>query len=105
MNIGDLRHRITIQGADSDGDMMGGSPQTFTDKFSCFSGVKVDSGEKDERAERFERNLTIKFKIRYRDDVSIYDRLVFDGQKFEIKDIYHDSLKTVLYIECEEVHK
>lgn len=105
MNINDMRYRITVQGADVKDDIMGGSPQTFKDKFSCFSGVKVDSGEKDERAERFERNLTVKFKIRYREDISEYDRIIYDNRKFRIEDMYHNALKTALYIECEEVHE
>lgn len=103
MDIGELRHRITVRGYTSKKDDLGGKPKTFADKFSCFAGVNVDNGEKLTRAERFERNLTIHFLIRYREDITPDDRIVFQGREFRITDIYPDALKTRINIEAEEV--
>jgi len=103
MKIGDLRYRITVQESDIGTDELGGKPKTFIDKFSCFAGVKFESGEETQRAERIEHNLSVKIKIRYREDITTFDRVVFDETVYQIKNIYPDALKTYIKLECENV--
>lgn len=104
MKIADLRYRITVlEISASEKTDLGGRQRTFTDKFSCFAGVNVKSGEEKAEEDRFARNLTVSFVIRYREDIERYHRIRWDNRIFSINDLYPDALKTQLTIECEEV--
>lgn len=104
MRIADLRYRITIlEISNSTKTELGGRQRTFTDKFSCFAGVNIESGEEEDTEDRFVRNLTATFKIRYRNDVKRHNRIRWDGKVFKINNLYPNARKTRLIIEGEEV--
>ena len=103
MNPGKLRHRVTIQGYDRETDRMGGGKRTYYDKFSCWASIEPKSGDRLYQAMAVKQDLTHTIRIRYREDVSIHDRVKYGNRFFYIESMVPDALKTELVLECSEV--
>ncbi|MGG3737255.1 phage head closure protein [Aeribacillus pallidus] len=103
MKIGNLRHRITVQTATKTPDSMGGGQKTWTDAFSCWAHVRPLNGERRYQAMQVKRELSHEIVMRYRSDITVYNRIVYNGRVFEIDSIYPDELNTMLTIVCSEV--
>lgn len=103
MDIGQLRHRITVQGYIETKDRMGGGQREYYDKFSCWASIEPKSGDRLYQAMAVKQDLTHTIRIRYREDVSIHDRVKYGNRFFYIESMVPDALKTELVLECSEV--
>ena len=98
MRAGQLTQRITIQTFTETPDEYGESVKAWVDLASVWAEVKTVSGSEFATSEKLRSTEAIEVTIRYRTDVSRLNRIVHDGQYYNITaafDPYHkrDQLK------------
>lgn len=91
MKIGDLRHRITLQKYTETTDEEGFSTQEWQDIATVWASVENLYGREYWQAAAIQAENTVKFIIRYRNDISNDMRIKFQGQHYEI--ISTDNIK------------
>lgn len=91
MNIGDMRHRITLQKKVDVVDAEGFTTQQWQDVATVWAAVENLHGREYWEAAAVQAENTVKFTIRYRPDIDQTMRIVFRGQIYEITAI--DNIK------------
>lgn len=91
MKAGSLRSVITIQTRDSGTDAAGQPVQTWTDLATVRADIlgATGMGTIKSAVGGVEINA-YSFRIRYRTDVDAAERVVFNGQNFDVKSVRHD---------------
>ena len=82
---GELDQRITIKRETLTTDNMGGSTTTDTDVASVWAHVRPRSGRELGIHDKVEAPAMYLFVIRYRSDLLENDRIVWDGQEYNIR--------------------
>lgn len=107
MNTGEFRHKITFQKPpDPDATNENGFPLTeYTDYISVFAANKTVSGREYHAAAATQNERTVRWIIRYRNDLTEDMRITFEGKRiFEIEAILPDNeMKRTLTVVCKEV--
>jgi SPP1 family predicted phage head-tail adaptor len=91
VEIGKLNRRIVIQSRDSGTDDAGQPVQTWTTLATVWAHILGATGMGYIKAgvDGVEVNA-YSFRIRYRTDLDAADRVVFNGQNFDVKSVRHD---------------
>lgn len=105
MRIGDLRQRVTIQTMTQGSDSSGGTTRTPSTLVSNLpASVLPLAGQEAVAAAQQRSELRTRVTIRYRDDVSVKDRIVFGTRTLEIGSIADpDGRRWQLDLICAEV--
>jgi SPP1 family predicted phage head-tail adaptor len=86
MRISDLRHRITLQRKTITRDAEGNVRETWTDVATVWATFEPMNSRQREFLEASAINAEsyVRFRIRYRPDVTPDMRVVYDGRQFDI---------------------
>lgn len=95
LKAGDLNRRITLQSRDEGEDEAGGPLLTWTTLATVWCSVRTPTGMGSIRNHANQDGIAVElntysFRIRYRTDVDAANRIVFDGQNYDVKLIKHD---------------
>jgi SPP1 family predicted phage head-tail adaptor len=85
--IGSMRHRIKVQALTSTRDNMGGTVDTWADKFTTWASAKFLTVGSDEKYQlgQLTNRTAVQFTIRKKSGVvSAADRVVFDSLIYEV---------------------
>lgn len=104
MNIGKLRHRVTIQNKVTLPDGYGGVTSTWQDVATVWASVEPLNGRELYAAQQVKTELSHRVRIRYMSGIKPEMRIAFDNRTFEIEAIIdpeerHESLELL----CSEV--
>jgi len=104
VNIGKLRHRVTIQNKVTLPDGYGGVTSTWQDVATVWASVEPLNGRELYAAQQVKAELTHRIRIRYMSGIKPEMRIAFDNRTFEIEAIIdpeerHESLELL----CSEV--
>lgn len=91
VEIGDLRHRITIQKKTITTDSMGGALETWKDIKTVWAAVTNLHGREYFAAAATQAENTVKFTIRYSPGLDTTMRILFRGKPYDITAI--DNIK------------
>lgn len=91
MNIGDMRHRITLQKKVDVTDADGFTTQQWQDVATVWAAVENLHGREYWEAASVQAENTVKFTIRFRPDVEQTMRILFKGKVYNILSI--DNIK------------
>jgi SPP1 family predicted phage head-tail adaptor len=101
MPIGGMRYRITIEQAAETRGASGGISRAWSALVAVWADVQFNRGREFFAARQLlaEKNAVI--KIRYRSDVSSANRVVFNGQTYNIVDAVPEAgRKRYLFLYC-----
>lgn len=87
MISGLLRHKVTIQRKATAADSIGHPVETWTTLAEVWASFKEEKGSEILAAGRTVEVKRGIFLIRYRDDVTVQNRLIFRGSTWEIENI------------------
>ena len=95
MKAGELNRQIVIQSRDSGEDAAGQPVDTWTTLATVWANVKGATGMGSIRQSANQDGVAVElnsysFRIRYRTDVDAANRVVFNGQNFDVKQVRHD---------------
>lgn len=103
MRSGKLDRKITIQSATETIDEYGGVSSAWADDFTLRAEL-VEETTEEFLANYGARDEAVRiFRTRYRDGISNANRVVFDGQPFNIKEIAVTGRNRGLELRCVEV--
>lgn len=101
MDIGKLKHRITIQEFVSGKDDWGQPIQTWTTKAITWAQVQGVSGREFLAADAEQAGVTWKIILRYMPGLKPSMRILLDDQIFNITAVLPDNNKTMITVMCE----
>lgn len=87
MNIGDLRHRITFQKLISTVNENGFKTEDWQDYKTIWASVSNLTGKEYYQAAAIQAEKTVKFKVRYFEDIDTSMRILFKDSKYNINSI------------------
>lgn len=95
MKAGDLNRQIVIQSRDAGTDEAGGPLQTWTTLATVWAHILGATGMGSIRQSANQDGVAVElnsysFRIRYRTDADAANRVVFNGQNFDVKQVRHD---------------
>lgn len=104
MKIGDLRHRVVLQKKEITVDELKQQTENWTDIASVWAAIEPLSGREYFAARQLNEEVSVKITIRYRDDVTSDNRLVFNNKVFEVLSVIdpRERGKTLILM-CREV--
>lgn len=85
--IGDLRQRVTLQRRSEVADAGGGVSLSWTDAGELWAEVTPLQGRETVQAMRLQPTQTYLIRLRYRDDITPADRLVFKQRILNIRSV------------------
>jgi SPP1 family predicted phage head-tail adaptor len=91
MDIGDLRHRITLQKFINEVNENGFETEVWQDYKTVWASVSNLSGKEYYQAAAVQVEKTVKFTIRYLYGISSDMRILFEGKQYNITSI--DNIK------------
>lgn len=98
MSIGDLRHRITFQRLTSAVNENGFEMETWQDYKTVWASVSNLSGREYYQAAAIQAEKTVKFLVRYIEDIDTSMKILFKEKQYNITSIYDMKYKNK-YIE------
>ena len=87
MDIGDLRHRITIQKFTIGINENGFETEDWQDYKTVWASVSNLTGKEYYQAAAMQAEKIVKFKVRYFEDIDTSMRIVFKDSKYNINSI------------------
>lgn len=87
MNVGQLRHRVTIQQLTRVEDEGGGYAEVWTEVATVWAAIKPLRGNERYEAQQVQSTLTHKVTIRYREGIKPQMRLTYKGRIFDIESV------------------
>lgn len=105
MNIGDLRHRITLQECVSGQDEAGQPVQEWQDVATVWGAVEPLRGREYFAAQQVQAEVTTRIRIRYRKGIRPEMRVLYDGRIFQIvaPPIDPEERHREIHLMCKEV--
>ena len=86
-----LRYRLTLQQQVKTPDGMGGFAKSWADIADVWAEIKPAGGTEKFFGAQLQSSVTHRITIRYRDDVSPGQRLLFDKRIFNIRYVHADN--------------
>lgn len=100
----DLHHKVTIQAVTVTQDSFGQPTETWAAWGTAWANIKQLSGRELVNAQQVKGDVTHEFRIRYRDGVTVRQRLSFDGRTFGILNVNNVNEADVeLRLLCKEI--
>lgn len=104
MNIGKLRHRITLQKLHNRPSDYGATVAEWQDVHHVWAEVKPLSGREYFAQAQIQSEVTSQIWLRYLPDVNSTMRVIFNRQVYEIVSVInYKSLNKTLLLQCKEV--
>lgn len=105
VEAGKLRRQVTIQAEKRTADGYGGYTKTWQDVCTVWASIEPLSGSELFAAMQSESEIRYKIRIRYRNDIQPFMRVVTrDGKAFEIVAVIDvEYAHRVLELECKEL--
>lgn len=104
MNLGKLRHRITLQSKAVVKDIEGITKETWTDLATVWAAIEPLRGREYFQAAAVNQENTVRFRIRYRPGITSSMRVKYRSRLFDIKSIIDIEERHVeLHLMCQEV--
>lgn len=85
MRPGKLDQRITVQYETLSNDGYGGQTVALTDRVSLWANVAPLAGRELEYGQQLESSNYVVFTIRYREDILFSDRIIYNGEQYNIR--------------------
>lgn len=85
MRIGDLRHRVTLQRPTEGVDELGNPTTVWQDVATVWASVEPLRGQRQLVAQQAFGLVTYRIRMRYRRDVSVSWRVIWDGRVLEAR--------------------
>ncbi|MCU1327432.1 MAG: head-tail adaptor protein [Bryobacterales bacterium] len=99
-----LRHRVTLQSLTLASDGQGGFDETWDTVADLWAEIKPMNGWERMQGMQLETPVTHKVTIRYRNDITAKDRLLFGSRVLQIKELLNrDERNFWLDLKCQEV--
>lgn len=76
----------------------GSMGETFAEGITCRAAVKFISGSETIQSETLSNTTVVQFMIRYRSAVTESQRILYDGDYYQVRVIEQDEKKTMLTI-------
>ena len=103
MNIGKLRHRITLLKQVNDVNDYGASVQTWRTVATVWAEVRPLSGREYFSAQQVQSEVTTQIWLRYRDGIKPSMKVKFANREFEILSVLNTQERDVsLQLMCKE---
>lgn len=103
MNIGKMRHRVTIEQPVELKDSMGGTTKTWIAFHRCWADVRELSGNELTKIEQIQSKVTAKAYIRYRSHITSSMRLIHGDKTYQIEAVINkDGKKHMLELQLYE---
>lgn len=105
LNSGELRHIIKIQKQDNERGPDGSIQLAWQDVFTkVYASVEPLSGRELMLNGQVDSEISVRFRIRYRDGVNTKQRVVFKSKVFDIKSVINDNASGIEWItlQCSE---
>lgn len=104
MNIGRLRHRITLQKLSHRPNDYGATVAEWLDVATVWAEVKPLSGREYFSADQIQAEVTTVIWLRYLANIDSTMRVKFDDRSFEIVSVInHKEQNRALQLQCKEV--
>lgn len=104
MEIGKLRHRVTLQESAAVRDSFGAEVETWTDITTLWASVEPLSGREYFAAQQVNTEISTKITLRYRAGIKPEMQILFASRVFEILSVVNPEEKnTQLVLMCKEV--
>lgn len=102
--LNDLRHRVTIQSVTEVQDDNAGLVETWADVATVKAAVDPVGASERWRLQQISPTASHKVAIRYRDDVTARNRLVFKGRVLQVRGVVNvNEDDRFLELMCEEL--
>lgn len=101
---GELRERIAVQRVTNTRDSMGGVIQTWSTVYTLWASVQPMSAGEQFRRQQIQAAADWKIIVRFKNAITITDRIVWRGRTFQISALSNDDLQTrFTTIACKEL--
>lgn len=87
MEPGDLCYRVILQRRDSSRDRLGGETVTWKDVGVTWAAAVPLSGRELIAAQQKHAEITTRFRIRYRAEMSPAWRVIWEGRSYDVLDV------------------
>jgi len=101
MDPGDFNRRFMLQRRETTRDAVGGSVTTWIDELPVWGSAMALSGRELIVAQQKHAETTMRFRIRYRPDLSTEWRLIWERRPYDILDIIDIDQHRYLDLECQ----
>ncbi|MGH6866300.1 MAG: phage head closure protein [Methyloceanibacter sp.] len=99
--IGNLRERVELQHRTVELDEFGEPIVTWVPRATVWARVEPLKGEERFAAQQVIATLGHRVHIRYRDDLSTLDRVIWEGQQLDVQAVTHpDERKRYTVLDC-----
>lgn len=103
MNIGKLRHRVTLQKQINTQNDYGAFVTTWQDIATVWAEIKPISGREYFEANQVHSEVTTQIWLRYRDGIEPTMRVAHNGKQYEIVSVLnYQGLNKTLQLMCKE---
>lgn len=103
MRAGRLKHRVTIQARSLDtANTYGERTETWSDVATVSAEVRMLSGSEAYRVKQVQPEATVIVMMRYRDDVTSIQQIVFGSRTLHPLSVTPDVRNTTLTLLCRE---
>ena len=103
MQAGKLNKRITIQEYSEASNSIGEPIKSWSDVATVWAGFKTLKGSEKFRNEQVLADVSASIIIRYRDDVTSKQRIIFGSNTYEILSVINPEMANkMLLIDCKE---
>ena len=103
MEIGELRHRVTIEEASLTRDDFGGQVETWSEVVTCWAAVEPLQGREFLEGRREEAEVSTRIRIRYRAGILPGMRVTWGDHVYDIDSVIEpDSRRRELVLMCRE---
>ena len=104
MQGGRLRHRVALQSATTAKNAVGEDTRTWATFATVWAAVEVVGGSEYQAQEALHASLTHRVRLRYRDDVTREQRVVWRSRELEIESVEDpDDRRRELHLLCREI--
>jgi len=104
MNIGDLRHRITIQQPVESSNTFGEVEKTWQDIATVWASIEPLRGREYFDSQQINAEVTTRIRIRYRPGIKPKMRVVYGERIFDIQSVIDvEERHKEIHLMCKEV--
>lgn len=100
MRAGKLDRRITIQRATETKDEFNNPVETWADVATVWAEARPMRGAERFQAQEIAGAAVMTFVLRYRADVTVRDRISYDGMTWAIRDVRKAGRRVATEIDC-----
>lgn len=100
MRAGKLDRRVTIRRATETRDDFNNPVQTWADVATVWAQQRPNRGSERFTAQENAGAAVMTFHIRFRSDVTVKDRIQYDGREWDIADVREIGRRVVTEIDC-----